>query len=164
MYSSVPKAFLEALATVKFDYFIGVTTYIHMTSEHIVYCTTLILDKLIIIDVPIYTNMTWTQLGAILLSKMLVFLNDYPNFIVQCRTPPALPPTFSPEASAYPSPQLPVPSSPFCDAYTPTPSPPHPNSINKRVLTSFPPYVFEAVSDEETKKELNFAYKGSLPY
>jgi len=164
---SVPKAFLEASVTAKLDYFIGVTTYIHMTSEHVVYRPTSTLDKLIIFNVPIYIGTTWTQLSAVPLNEMLVFLDDYPNFIVRCRMPPASPWPFSPGASAYPSPQLPTPSSPFSDAAycppTPTPPPTHPNSFN-RVLTSFPPYVFEAVSDKETEKELNFVYKGSVPY
>jgi len=132
-----------------------------MISEHVVYRPTSTLDKLIIFDAPIYTGTTWTQLGA-------VFLDDYPNFIVRCHALPALQSPFLPgAASAYPSPQPPTPSSPFSDAtyYPPTPTPPptHPNSFNK-VLTSFPPYVFEAVSDEETEKELNFVYNGSIPY
>jgi len=168
--SSVAKAFLEASVTTKFDYFIGITTYVHMTSEHVVYHLTLTLDKLIIFDVPLYTGSTWTQLGAVPLSEMLVFLDNYPNFIVRCcMPPPASQSPFSPgAASAYPSPQPPTPSSSFGDAAycpppTPTPPPTRPNSFN-RVLTSFPPYVFEAVSDEETEKELNFFYNRSVPY
>ena len=62
---SVAKAFLEASITTKFDYFIGITTYVHMTSEHVVYRPTSTLDKLIIFDVPLYTGTTWTQLGAV---------------------------------------------------------------------------------------------------
>ena len=156
---SVLKAFLEASVMTKFDYFIGVTTYVHMTPEHVVYRPTSTLDKLIIFDVPIYTGTTWTQLSAFPLNKMLVFLDDYPNFIVRCRTPPASQSPFSPGASAYLSPQPPTSSLPFSDAAyclpTLAPPPTHPNSFN-RVLTSFPLYVFEAVSDEETETELNF--------
>jgi len=133
---SVAKAFLEASVTTKFDYFIGITTYVHMTSEHVVYRPTSTLDKLIIFDVPLYTGTTWTQLGAVPLTEMLVFLDDYPNFIVRCTPPSASQLPFSPgAASAYLSPQPPTPSSPFSDAayypLTPTPPPTHPNSFNR---------------------------------
>ena len=137
------------------EFFIGVTTYAHIQRERLSFRATATLCKLILFDLPRYCGTTWQQLSGVPLSEMLVFLDEYPNFIGPARTPP--PPYYIRNLSSAP----PASTSPSITMFPPTPSAPtRPRCHRHRpyIPARIPPFVFDDDLTTQTEAELNSAF------